>query len=152
VLEREPAFDERIAVQITDKWERLGIAFEQVVELLHRIAAIGTPRLLAAASEAAYGQRIARSTGFPVDYFEQPEPWKETIAAATAIVTPDSGALHVAGMVGTPVVAVFPPVRDYALQVARWAPWAAPHRIVRAGENWPARAGDALAQLLSVLR
>ena len=36
-------------------------------------------------------------------------------------------------MIGTPVVAVFPPSRDYALQVARWAPWAAPHRIVRAG-------------------
>jgi ADP-heptose:LPS heptosyltransferase len=152
VLECEPAFDERIAVQVTNKWERLGIAFEQVVALLHRIAALGTLHLLAATSEAEYADRIARSTGLRVDYFDRLGPWKETIAAARAIVTPDSGALHVAGMVGTPVVAVFPPVRDYALQVARWAPWAAPHRIVRAGEDWPARAREALAQLLSVLR
>jgi ADP-heptose:LPS heptosyltransferase len=63
-------------------------------------------------------------------------------------VTPDCGALHVAGMVGTPVAAVFPPNRQFALQVARWAPWAAPHRIVRAGNEWPSRTADALAQLL----
>ncbi|HKE36665.1 MAG TPA: hypothetical protein VKB39_04495, partial [Candidatus Baltobacteraceae bacterium] len=61
---------------------------------------------------------------------------------------PDSGALHVAGFVGTPVVAIFPPERNYRLQVARWAPWAAPHRIVRADADWSARAADALAQLL----
>jgi ADP-heptose:LPS heptosyltransferase len=152
VLEREPAMGERIAVQITDKWERLGIASEQLVELLHRIAATSTPRLLAAAREVEYAERIARASGFSVDYFDELEPWKDAIAAATAIVTPDSGALHVAGMIGTPVVAVFPPVRDYALQVARWAPWAAPHHIVRADEDWPARADDALAQLRSVLR
>jgi ADP-heptose:LPS heptosyltransferase len=152
VLEREPAFDKRIAVQITDKWERLGIASEQVVESIHRVAATGAPHLLATTREAEYAERIARSTGFSVDYFDELEAWKEAIAASAAIVTPDSGALHVAGMVGTPVVAIFPPVRSYALQVARWAPWAAPHRIIRADRDWPARAGDALAQLLSALR
>jgi ADP-heptose:LPS heptosyltransferase len=76
-------------------------------------------------------------------------PWKDAIGAATAIVTLDSGALHVAGMVGTPVVAIFPSQRNYALQVARWAPWAAPHRIVRSDAGWPARASEALAYLLS---
>jgi ADP-heptose:LPS heptosyltransferase len=70
------------------------------------------------------------------------------IAAAPAIVTPDSGALHVAGVVGTPTVAVFPAVRNFALQVARWSPWASPHRVVRAAGDWPVRAGEALAQLL----
>ncbi len=53
-------------------------------------------------------------------------------------------------MIGTPVVAVFPPQRGYALQVARWAPWASPHRIVRADHGWPARVDEALAQLASV--
>jgi ADP-heptose:LPS heptosyltransferase len=152
VIEREPEPDERIAVQITDKWDRLGIAFEKLLELIHRVGAAGPLHLLAASSEAAYAERIAHSTGLPIDYFDDLKPWKEAIAAACAIVTPDSGALHVAGMIGTPTVAIFPPDRSYALQVARWAPWAAPHRIVRADEGWPARAGDALAQLLSVLR
>ena len=52
-------------------------------------------------------------------------------------------------MTGTPVVAVFPPMRLYDAWVARWAPWATAHRIVRADEGWPARAADALALLLS---
>jgi ADP-heptose:LPS heptosyltransferase len=149
VLEREPEPDERVAVQITDKWERLGVALDDLVELVRRIAATGRPRLLAARRENGYAERIARATGFGVTYFDDLDPWKAAIGAAPAIVTPDSGALHVAGMVGTPVVAVFPAQRAYALQVARWAPWAAPHRIVRADEGWPARASDALAYLLS---
>jgi ADP-heptose:LPS heptosyltransferase len=148
VLESEPAPDERAAVQITDKWERLGIGFDAVVELVHRIAEFGPIRLLSARSEAAYAARIAEATAIAVEYFDDLASWKAAIGAASALVTPDSGALHVAGMVGTPVVAVFPPSRDFASRVARWAPWAAPHRIVQAGDGWPARASDALAQLL----
>jgi ADP-heptose:LPS heptosyltransferase len=150
VLEREPEPDERVVVQITDKWERLGIAFEHVVAMLRRIAAASTLRLVSARIERGYGDRIADATAMPVEYFDDLARWKEALAAATAIVTPDSGALHVAGMVGTPVVAVFPPVRAYRLQVARWAPWAAPHRIVRAGDGWPIRAESALAELLAL--
>jgi ADP-heptose:LPS heptosyltransferase len=149
VLEREPDADERVAIQITDKWERLGVAFADVVDLVRRVGAYGAPHLLSAQSEASYAQRIAAASGLAVGFFAQLDSWKSSIAAATAIVTPDSGALHVAGMTGTPVVAIFPPARDYALQVARWAPWAAPHRIVLSGDDWPAQATEALAQLLA---
>lgn len=140
--------DERIAVQITDKWERLGIRFSDVVELVTRLQAFGHVRGLASAKEDEYAARVTAATAITVDRFEQLEPWKEAIAAAAAIVAPDSGALHVAGMVGTPVVGIFPPQRNFALQVARWAPWAAAHRVVRADPGWPARTADALAGLL----
>jgi ADP-heptose:LPS heptosyltransferase len=149
VLESEPSPDERVAVQITDKYERAGIAFEDVVELVRRLEGIATLQLLSARRESAYAQRVAAATGQSVSYFDEMGPWKDAIGAATAIVTLDSGALHVAGMVGTPVVAIFPSQRNYALQVARWAPWAAPHRIVRSDAGWPARASEALAYLLS---
>jgi ADP-heptose:LPS heptosyltransferase len=148
VLETEPPPGEHIVVQVTDKWERLGIGFDLVVELVHRIAEFGPIRLLGAGSEAAYAGRIAQATAMAVESFDDLAPWKAAIGAATALVTPDSGALHVAGMVGTPVVAVFPPSGDFASRVARWAPWAAPHRIVQATDGWPARASDALARLL----
>jgi ADP-heptose:LPS heptosyltransferase len=148
ILDGEPPAGDRIAVQITDKWERLGIATEHVVELVRRLAAFGRPRLLAAATETDYADRIAELTGHRVERFAAMPPWKTAIAAAPAIVAPDCGALHVAGMLGTPAVGIFPPSRHFALQVARWAPWAAPHRIVRADADWPARAADALAQLL----
>lgn len=149
VLEREPVRDDRVAVQITNKWARLGIRLEDVVDLVHRLAASATLHLLSARSEATYSERIAVAAGHAVSYYDELEPWKAAIGAAAAIVAPDSGALHVAGMIGTPAVGVFPRTRHYALQVARWSPWAAPHRIVPGDEGWPARASDALAHLLS---
>jgi ADP-heptose:LPS heptosyltransferase len=148
VLETEPAPDPRVAVQITDKWERLGIAFEEVAGAVTRIAAAAPIRLIASDRETAYADRVAAATGVPVDSFATIDPWKSAVGAARALPTPDSGALHVAGMVGTPVVAVFPPVRDFALQTARWLPWAAAHRIVRADAGWPQRAADDLAALI----
>lgn len=149
VLEREPAPGDAVAVQITDKWERLGIPVEHVQELIEGLSQYGTLSLFSAASEADYARRIASSLTMPITYFEDLEPWKNAIAAAPALVTPDCGALHVAGMVGTPVVGIFAPQPGYALHVARWAPWAAPHRIVRADSGWPVRARDALARLLA---
>lgn len=148
VLDAPPLADDRIAVQVTDKWDRLGIAFADVVDLVRRLASFGDLRLLTPATEAAYATRVEAATGISVESFKDLSPWKAAIAAAPALVTPDCGALHVAGMIGTPVVAVFPPLRRFALQVARWAPWAAPHRIVRADTEWPERAANALAQLL----
>jgi ADP-heptose:LPS heptosyltransferase len=149
VLESEPAPDHRVAVQITDKWERLGIPLESVVDLVRRLAASGELHLLSSRNESAYAQSVERATGLAVSYFDNLPSWKAAIAAAAALVAPDSGAVHVAGMTGTPVVAVFPPMRLYDAWVARWAPWATAHRIVRADEGWPARAADALALLLS---
>jgi ADP-heptose:LPS heptosyltransferase len=148
VLDEEPAPDDRIAVQITDKWDRLGIAFGDVVALLERLRGFGALRLLSAAGEAPFADRVETASGLTVERFAALSDWKAAIAAAPAIVTPDSGALHVAGTVGTPVAAIFPPSRAFALQTARWSPWAAPHRVVRAEAGWPARAADALAELL----
>jgi ADP-heptose:LPS heptosyltransferase len=149
VLESPAQPDERVAVQITDKWERLGISLQHVVELVRRLRSSAEVRFLCARAEGQYAARVADATGAAIDYFDGLAQWKAAIAAAAALVAPDSGAMHVAGMVGTPVVGIFPSGRDFALQVARWAPWAARHRIVRADEGWPSRAADALANLLS---
>ncbi len=148
VIDAPVPADPRIAVQITDKWERLGLTRERVVELLREANALGPLRLVGARSEAAYAREIARETGAGVELFERLEPWKAAIASARALIAPDSGALHVAGMVGTPVVAVFPPSPAFSLQTARWAPWAAPYRIVEGSGDWPARAAAALRELL----
>jgi ADP-heptose:LPS heptosyltransferase len=148
LLENDVPRGERIAFQVSDKWERLGIDFAQVVRALRATAQLGTVHAIAAASESAYAQRIETASGIPVERFAALAPWKEAIANAAAIVAPDSGAVHVAGMVGTPTVAVFPPIRDFELQLARWAPWAAPYRALRAEPNWPDQIGGALHDLL----
>ncbi|HEY1977805.1 MAG TPA: glycosyltransferase family 9 protein [Candidatus Baltobacteraceae bacterium] len=148
VLETEPPPDDRVAVQISDKWERLGMPFASVIELIERCSALRELRLIASEIESAYAARVETATRMRVERFAALEPWKSAIGAARAIVVPDSGALHVAGFVGTPVVAVFPPGRDFGLQVARWSPWAASHRIVRADGDWPIGTARALAQLI----
>lgn len=149
VLDDEPAPDGRIALQITDKWERLGTKLDDVVELVRRIAARHDVRLIAPSREGAYADRFEQAASMPVERFDDLAPWKSAIAAARALVAPDSGALHVAGMIGTPTVAAFAPVSQFALQTARWSPWAAPHRIVKMDGAWPIVAEDALEDILS---
>jgi ADP-heptose:LPS heptosyltransferase len=148
VIDEEPAPDPRIAMQISDKWERLGAPLETVVELARRLNDFGGGRFLSAAAEAAYASRFSAQSGFEVEYFEQLGPWKSAIASARAILAPDSGAAHVAGMTGTPVAVCFEPTH-FALQTARWSPWAAPYRAVKIEGAWPIVAVDALGELVS---
>lgn len=148
VIGREPPADERIAVQITDKWERLGARIEDVVELIGRIGSEHPIRLIGSHAERAYCASVAAAASREIETFETIEPWKDAIAASKALVAPDSGAVHVAGMTGTRVVACFAP-QHFALQTARWSPWAAHHRIVKLEEGWPLVAADALGLLLT---
>lgn len=148
VIDEEPKRDERIAFQVTDKWERLGASLQDVAELARRVASRHSVRFIAAEQEAKYAESFSEATGSHVERFAALAAWKDAIAAARAIVAPDSGAAHVAGMVGTPVVSCF--AREaFALQSKRWAPWAAPHRVVPMESAWPLVAADALEDLLS---
>jgi ADP-heptose:LPS heptosyltransferase len=148
ILDREVARGHDIAFQISDKWERLGIDFAQVVRALRAAATIGPVRAMAAEREAVYAKRVADASGVRIERYASLAPWKETIAGAAVLIAPDSGAIQVAGMVGTPTVAVYPPIRDLNLQIARWAPWAAPYRAVAAEQGWPERAASDVAELL----
>ncbi len=148
VIDAEPPPDDRVAFQVTDKWRRLGASDDEVRELSRRVTSRHAVRFIAARSEAAFANAFTASTGFAVESFDSLTPWKESIAAARAIVAPDSGATNVAGMVGTPVVSCFSR-EAFALQSRRWAPWAAPHRLVRMEFAWPLVAADALDDLLS---
>ena len=149
VLDAEPQTDARIALQVTDKWERLGASLDRVLELFERLRTRHRVRLIGAAQERDYCERFAAAAGFSVETFADIAEWKDAIAASRAVMAPDSGAVHVAGMTGTPVAACFAS-EQFALQTARWAPWAAPNRVVEmVGETWPMVAADALESLLT---
>jgi ADP-heptose:LPS heptosyltransferase len=149
ILDAEIPRETTIAFQVSDKWERLGMDFTQVIGALRAASELGAVRAIAAASEAAYAQRVAEAAHVAVERYSSLTPWKEVIAGAAALVAPDSGAVHVAGMVGTPTVAVYPPIRDLDLQIARWAPWAAPYRSIGAAGNWSHEVAVSLRELLS---
>jgi ADP-heptose:LPS heptosyltransferase len=55
--------------------------------------------------------------------------WRQlgrVMSSATAVVTGNTGPMHLAAAVGTPVVAAFPPT----VPVERWRPWRVPHVIL----------------------
>jgi ADP-heptose:LPS heptosyltransferase len=149
ILDAEIPRGTTIAFQVSDKWERLGMDFTQVVRALRAASELGTVRAIAATSEAAYAQRVADAAHVQVESYSSLGPWKEAIAGAAALVAPDGGAIHVAGMVGTPTVAVYRPIRDLDLQIARWAPWAAPHRSISAQDVWSNEVAVSLRELLA---
>jgi ADP-heptose:LPS heptosyltransferase len=81
--------------------------------------------------------------------------WLGTLAAAGAVVTPDTGAAHAAGILGVPVVDLFEQER-YAQLSRQWRPWAAPSRCLvkppfKAGQDAAlgAQAAAALTALLA---
>jgi ADP-heptose:LPS heptosyltransferase len=55
--------------------------------------------------------------------------WLAAIASAAALVTPDTGAAHAAGILGVPVVDLFDADRFEQLS-RQWRPWAAPSRCL----------------------
>jgi ADP-heptose:LPS heptosyltransferase len=59
----------------------------------------------------------------------------DVIASADALVSGNTGPMHLAAAVGTPVVAVFPPT----VPLARWRPWRVPHVVL--GDQHVACAG-----------
>jgi len=82
--------------------------------------------------------------------------WLGAIGSAGALLTPDTGAAHAAGMLGVPVVDVFGPVRFPQLS-RQWRPWAAASRCLVQPENATATAaqefgiaaGSALTDLIA---
>ncbi|TAM75218.1 lipopolysaccharide heptosyltransferase family protein [bacterium] len=116
------------------------------------LSAIPKARLLAHTGELALGRQLAAASGHPCDPLGAKGQWLRAVAAAGVLITPDSGAAHVAGAVGTPVADIFP--RQHGERLAKqWHPWNAPYRVVlEPAEDESAEAyGARLAQAAAVL-
>jgi ADP-heptose:LPS heptosyltransferase len=133
-----------IALQVTGKWRALGLSTKTLAALAAQLARRGPLRVLASRDEAPLAQALGNQ--YAVDIFDELMPWKRAIASAAALVTPDTGAAHIAGMIGTPTVDCFP-AHNFMLQTARWAPWAARSELVALAPGAP----DALDQILGAV-
>ena len=132
----------RVVVQLSSKLERFGLDAPAWLRIVRGLAARGLAPL-ALTDEAELGAAV-RGAGVEVEQPGTPE-WKQTIAGARALVAPDSGAIHVAGMTGVPALALFAPGRAVVRDIARWSPWAAPGSARLVGP----RGGDFLAREVS---
>ncbi len=135
-----------LLVQLGVKWNALGIAEAALTRAITSLRERGAHFI------AAPGERDAMRAQFATVDVEAPATTREWIAAidaAAALVSPDTGAAHLAGMIGVPVVDVFPDA-GFDAQTRRWRPWASSSIVVRASEL--ARAPETLiAQALDAL-
>ena len=111
-----------IVLQLGTKWAALGVAPERLRALSRSLIARGA-RAIASPGEVEAIRAITRDV--PIDVLPTLADWKDAVDRAAVLVSPDTGAVHLAGMLGVPVVAVFGVARADA-QIARWRPWAAP--------------------------
>jgi len=119
-----------ILVQLGAKWNALGIPAAALTRAFTALQQRGA-RFIAAPAE-----RAAVTAQFPAIHIEAPATtrvWIAVVDAAAALVSPDTGAAHLAGMLGVPVVDVFPDAH-FDVQTRRWRPWASSSVVVRASE------------------
>ena len=119
-----------VVVQLGAKWRAMGVdagALRAVAESL---------RTREVRFIAAPGERDAVAAQLPGVVIDAPattRAWVTAIDAAAAIVSVDTGAAHCAGMLGVPVVDVFPDAHADA-QIRRWRPWASTSIVLRASQ------------------
>jgi ADP-heptose:LPS heptosyltransferase len=142
-----PPRGSEIFVQLGAKWHGIGLDPASAGAIIAALAERGAV-LIASTAERDDALRLA--TGVPIAVCPDLGAWKRAIGRARLVVTPDTGAAHLAGMLGIPVVDCFPDA-DSAAQIARWHPWAAPYTALVArnlrgsgGVDCIGRAVDAL--------
>ncbi|MGP6159422.1 MAG: glycosyltransferase family 9 protein [Vulcanimicrobiaceae bacterium] len=118
-----------------------------VASVAERLRAV----VFATPADAALAEAIVADSGVEARTFARVTEWRAALCDALAVVTPDSGAAHLAGMAGVPCVDLFEPSPHVACDIVRWRPWAAPSRTIVIGPDAEAGATavtDALRELL----
>jgi ADP-heptose:LPS heptosyltransferase len=153
VLDDGPAPDARVAIQISPKFAGAGLGERAFTKVVATLAARHPCFALAVEKDAAFARSVVAAAGIALETPADVRAWKARIAAARALVTPDSGAAHVAGMSGTPAVVLFGAGPSLARDVIRWRPWASPSRSLAidptCGETFAHRVDEALGSLIA---
>lgn len=133
VSRRENAW---LAVQLAPAWLRPPWSLEHFMEMLKALrAALPQASLLVlyGPGEAAAGHEL-RTSGLPEGVHVRGElsfaRWASLLGGARIALSPDTGSMHVAAAMRTPVVGVYEEA-TYDLCAQQWAPWMVAHRKVK---------------------
>jgi ADP-heptose:LPS heptosyltransferase len=141
-----------LVLQLSPKFADRGIDRLAYVAIANALRADGAEVVAYASSgDRVFAEAFVFETGIEVTIGAPVVAWKDAIASARAVVTPDCGAAHVAGMLGIPTIVLFPPSTHVARDIARWSPWAAPHRALIATPGNPDSTATAVADALREL-
>jgi ADP-heptose:LPS heptosyltransferase len=120
LLDEPVSSDGGVLVQLTAKWQQIGVARGALRAMLDALRERYTVTTIAPPEELD----DPRTFDEYVQITRTPEAWKRAVAGAGIVVTPDTGTAHLAGMLGVPTIDVFPDTPEAAAQWARWHPWA----------------------------
>lgn len=145
----EPPRRGGLVLQAGPKWASSGVPASALAVVARALEARGRRVLAAPADAAAVASALGVAPETPPDL----RAWVAALDAAETVITTDTGAAHVAGMLGVPVVDVFPDPH-FAEQVRRWSPWASPYAALRASAvaGAPVRAIEAALDELRAQR
>lgn len=118
-----------VVLQAGPKWRSVGVPDEALRRTIEGLSEFDL-RIIAAADEA---EEVHEALGVRPQTYPTMRKWVEALGSAAIVVTVDTGAAHVAGMLGVRVVDVFPDAH-FGAQVPRWRPWAGPYLALRASE------------------
>ncbi|HMD01599.1 MAG TPA: hypothetical protein VKG44_01415 [Candidatus Baltobacteraceae bacterium] len=145
----EPAHG-RIVLQLSRKLARHGLDAAAFVLLARELRA-RFEDVVALGDDPALAEHVRREGRIDVELPEN-AAWKRMIAGARALVAPDSGAVHVAGMTGVPSLVLLAAAPSAERDAARWRPWAAPSMALVLERTWgPALARRAASELEGLL-
>lgn len=122
VLDQDVGSSQTPAVQVTSKWLSSSRDEALIRSWFASLSAAAPWAGFCSQEERALGERLGAAAGLRMRYFGSVKEWKEAIAGASYLITPDTGAAHVAGMVAVPSTDLFEPA-GFAEEAARWAPW-----------------------------
>lgn len=131
LLQRAGVRDEQpwVAMSVSARWTTKRWRLESFIAVAQQLRRDGVPVvLIGAASDRADTQAVAEQAG-AVDLSGQTglELLPSVLQSAACFVTNDSGPMHVAAAMGTPVVALFGPTSE-----VRTGPYGARHRVLTA--------------------
>ena len=119
-----------VVVQLGAKWKTIGVGDAVLGRATALLAERGARFIVAPAERAAVQAQLPALT---LDAPASTRAWIARIDGAATLVSADTGAAHLAGMLGVPVVDVFPDAA-FDAQTRRWQPWASSSIVVRASQ------------------
>lgn len=123
-----------VVFHLGDRWLAGSWSFQDVKTLLRRLSQVTPVTVTAGPREvellASHGLEIE---GVRVSQGRSFREWAETIARADLLISPDTGAVHLAAAVGTPVIVAYE-ASTYEHCSRQWSPWMVESRSLIKGD------------------
>ena len=119
---------DRLALHLSPNWFSSGWSADDLAEVCQNLP----PCLIThGPAETGWAAQLSATPGWTLPTFGDLSlaRWAALLAAAPALISTDTGAVHIAAAHNRPVIIVYKP-EQYQLCRQQWYPWGVPHRAI----------------------